>query len=122
MALANILNKLKGVRGGQGVFSSFCPIHQDYSLTVRELDGGIIKISCKNECCTHDILKKLELTARDVYPPQYFFQEPKKAYPPHVYQQVLLDLIQDDRKSGKTISKQDLAIEREVFMALRKAS
>lgn len=66
-----VLSRLKNVtRCGDG-FSAQCPYHNDNrnSLTVSLGDDGRVLLSCKAGCETGDVLARLNLEFRDLFPP-----------------------------------------------------
>lgn len=71
MAVDTLISRLSGVRRtGRGKWLARCPAHDDRSpsLTVRELDDGLILIHCFSGCQALDVVEALGLGMTDLFP------------------------------------------------------
>jgi hypothetical protein len=69
VALAGILERLKGVRQRNGGFMALCPSHDDQkpSLSVSVGDDGKVLVKCFAGCSLDQILDALRLTRADLF-------------------------------------------------------
>lgn len=69
MDVYDILQRLKGVKGGKGQWSAICPAHDDRraSLSVSVGEGGRVLLNCHAGCPTEDICAALGLTVKDLF-------------------------------------------------------
>lgn len=67
----NVRDRLEGVRGNGTKFEARCPAHDDNraSLSVSLGKEGVL-IHCHAQCATADILSKIGLTMKDLFPPK----------------------------------------------------
>jgi hypothetical protein len=71
---------LEGVKGnGNGSFKALCPAHEDKnpSLSVDTGDDGRALLHCHANCTTDDILQKIGLARRDLFPNAWAYQDVK---------------------------------------------
>ncbi|MBT9486565.1 MAG: DNA primase [Rubrivivax sp.] len=56
---------------GPGRWMCKCPAHRDRraSLSVRELDNGVVLLHCFAQCEVEEIVRALGLTMEDLFPP-----------------------------------------------------
>ncbi|MBQ8535952.1 MAG: hypothetical protein IJ461_00905, partial [Clostridia bacterium] len=83
--LRDLLGLLEGVRAkGNGQYMARCPGHDDKeaSLAVSQGDKGGIVMHCLAGCQTEDILARLNLTLRDLCPPDQRDKPVRKAQAP----------------------------------------
>ena len=68
MQLRDILQRLKGVKGGNGQYTALCPAHSDKnpSLAVSE-KGGKILLHCHAGCSNESIVSALGLEIKDLF-------------------------------------------------------
>jgi hypothetical protein len=77
MTFEELLDRLEGVRGfGAGRAMARCPAHQDRraSLSIRELDDGVILLHCFGGCEPLSVVQAVGLEYRDLFPdhgPEY---------------------------------------------------
>src|SRR5579862_2681360 len=71
MTLAEIVERLQGVKRERGGYVARCPSHDDRtpSLAVAEGDNGGVVMKCRAGCQTDVVLRALGLTMRDLAPP-----------------------------------------------------
>lgn len=64
------LAKIK--RTGQGRWMACCPAHDDRSasLSIRELDDGLVLVHCFAGCNVHEIVAAVGLELSDLFPPR----------------------------------------------------
>jgi hypothetical protein len=68
-----LLSLLENVKcTGPGRWIASCPAHDDRhpSLSIRELDGGVVLLHDFSGCSAADILGSVGLAFEDLYPPQ----------------------------------------------------
>lgn len=70
MTLDAFLTHLPGVTADGNGYSAVCPVHDDHkpSLAIAEGDDGRILLKCRVGCKTADVLAKLGLQLRDLFP------------------------------------------------------
>jgi hypothetical protein len=58
------------VERGNGEWVALCPAHNDHlpSLSIKQLDDGVLLMHCFAGCETEQVVQKLGLTMRDLYP------------------------------------------------------
>jgi hypothetical protein len=68
--VANVLERLKGVRGGDGKWQALCPAHDDTdpSLSICEGAGGRCLLKCHADCELDDVINELGLGRGDLFP------------------------------------------------------
>ncbi|MCM2391755.1 phage/plasmid primase, P4 family [Streptomyces albipurpureus] len=70
MKLTDILSRLKGVEGDHDGHVALCPVHNDRmhpSLKLTLKDDGRLLVVCRTGCSTDDILRRLNLTPKDLF-------------------------------------------------------
>lgn len=73
MSADALLSRLDAVRRtGDGRWIGRCPAHGDKhpSLSVREIDDGRILLHCFSGCSVEEILRAVNLTFDDLFPPR----------------------------------------------------
>lgn len=72
MNVSDFIDRLDGVRRAGAGFSARCPAHDDHrqSLSVSAGDDGRVLIKCHAGCPADDVLAKLGLALKDLYPDQ----------------------------------------------------
>lgn len=72
MGIDQLLSRLEGLRGGNGVgrWIARCPAHEDRSpsLTIRAEDDGRILLHCFAGCSAVDIVGAMGLAMTDLFP------------------------------------------------------
>ena len=69
MDVHNILQKLNGVKGGNGQWSAICPAHDDkkQSLSISVGDDGRVLLKCHAGCDVTRITAAMGITVKDLY-------------------------------------------------------
>lgn len=116
--IGTLLNRLKFVSGGNGLYRARCPIHPQDTLTLREMSNGVVRASCEAGCTQLDIIRHFNLTTEAIFPKNYFFQV-KKQFSDKDYAEVFLDIIQQAREAGEVITPKEMKKERELFLKSR---
>lgn len=67
----NLLERLEGVKGGNGKWMACCPAHGDKrpSLAIKELDDGRILLKCFAGCNVEEITGAIGMNVSDLFPP-----------------------------------------------------
>src|SRR5262245_22874068 len=68
-AVENLVNLFGACRNGSG-WKALCPAHEDRnpSLTISEGRDGCALVKCRAGCAIEDVLARVNLTAKDLYP------------------------------------------------------
>ena len=68
MDVHNILQKLNGVKGGNGQWSAICPAHDDkkQSLSISVGDDGRVLLKCHAGCDVTRITAAMGITVKDL--------------------------------------------------------
>jgi hypothetical protein len=113
--LLSRLHKVK--RTGPDRWMACCPAHEDKrpSLSIRELDGGLVLVHCFGLCSVESVLDAVGLTFDALYPekPLEHGKPLRKPFPAADVLQALttesliVALVAKDIASGKSISEQD---------------
>jgi hypothetical protein len=80
MGVDALLERLQGVRRtGEGRYLARCPAHQDKSpsLSVRELDSGVVLLHCFASCSVEEVLRAVGLDFDALFPPRPTEQGPR---------------------------------------------
>jgi hypothetical protein len=66
----------RGINGYGSVWQANCPAHADSkpSFSLTETAEGILLVHCWADCATEDVLAKLGLTMKQLYPSRYALQ------------------------------------------------
>ena len=131
--LQDILNRLDGVKKSGKGFIAKCPAHDDKtpSLSMIELADGRILIRCFAECPTLDVLAAIGLSLSDLFPKslgefksfQRINEEIKaRQRPKGNRDNILLAVYQSDRDAGKRFNAQELELEKQAFLRMRRAT
>lgn len=72
MALRDVLNGLEGLKRTARGWEARCPAHDDRkpSLGVAQGDDGRVLLHCQAGCTADDVVKALNLTMSDLFPPK----------------------------------------------------
>ena len=132
--IETILERLRNVsKAGKG-FKACCPSHEDRSpsLALLETSDGRILIHCFAGCSPQDVLAAIGLSMSDLFPDGQLgeyrgfvrIQEDIKGRRRDVLglERMVLKMAQSDRSSGKRLSQEDLARERQAFERMRHAA
>lgn len=79
MTINEFLQRLEGVKGGNGQYTARCPAHDDHrnSLSVSVGSGGKILVKCHAGCSVDDIVDAMGVTTRDLFAEL----KPEEAFP-----------------------------------------
>lgn len=127
-----ILSRLDKVKCNSGKWMACCPAHQDKtpSLSVREATDGRILLHCFAGCHYEDVLAAIGLEPKHLFPntdasaPYAPISDWKRQrYESALqYQQLLIAMVDNDRKQGITVSPEDEIAYQQAVVRARKIS
>jgi len=110
-------------QSGKNKWQARCPAHDDKSpsLTITELTDGRVLIHCHAGCGSNDVLDAMGLDYEALFPPDDNYRSLRRNRSENPsYDDLVLAIAKDARKSGKTLTEKDKATEIEAFMRRRK--
>jgi len=133
MSIEVILDRLNHVKGGNGQWRAQCPCNpKSHShMSIKELPDGRILIHCHAGHSPVEIMESLDLALGDLFEeriedrirPLYMATQEKKhaatALERINHCQLRLDMAQDMRDTGRSLTEDDLEVERECYLELK---
>lgn len=121
-----LLSRFEYVKpNGKDKWMCRCSAHNDRgpSLSIRLLPDGRILIWCFAGCGAADILAAIGLSLRDLYPDgalDHHMRGIRSHNKDASYYRTVLAIADADRAAGKKLTTEDLEIERDAFLQLRR--